>query len=164
VTTHYDWILYDTAGCGLAIGGLLAYSEPEKLSPFGLILNVAWELNQTEPLQPREKLGEHIIEHVRLDDNYDVGPQVPEILRAVGMIRIAHEAGKNVLVTCAAGRNRSALVVAEYMLQHTFTSRNGWPEPLCAERKAEIIIDNIRRKRAHALGNEAFVEWLKRAR
>jgi len=63
----------------------------------------------------------------------------------------ARKQGKVVLVTCAEGRNRSALVVAEYLVHH-----RGYA--------AEKVIEEIQARRDRSLRNEAFVRWLKRSR
>jgi hypothetical protein len=129
----------------IAVGGLLAYGEP--LQEFGFVMNVAWELvSAGDVVQGRR------VEHARLDDNDngDIEPQVPEILRAVKLVAQARQCGHSVLVTCAAGRNRSATVVAEYLIQ------SGLP--------AHAVIERIRERRANSLGNQTFVDWLLRKR
>jgi hypothetical protein len=134
----------------IAIGGLSSYGEP--LDQFGLLLNVAWELVPTESNELSDSvIGGKTVEHCKLDDTYDVLPQVPEILRAVELVRAARAESKVVLVTCAMGRNRSALVVAEHLIQSS-----GLP--------AEKIIEQIQARRHNSLRNHAFVAWLKRKR
>lgn len=52
---------------------------------------------------------------VALDDDYEVAPsrvQALAAMRVAGMVADAVRAGKKVLVTCYAGRNRSGLIVA----------------------------------------------------
>ncbi len=130
----------------IAIGGLLAYGEP--LKQFGFIMNVAWEIADYEEC---EKTADGIpVHHARLDDNFDIEPQVPEIMRAVMLLRFARVREERALVTCAAGRNRSSLVVAEYLIQ--------------SGHDADLVIATIRAKRDNSLGNHVFVRWLRRAR
>jgi hypothetical protein len=129
----------------IAIGGVAAYGEP--LGEFGFLMNVAWEMVLG---YEESKIDQHVVQHARLDDNFDVEAQLPEILRAVALLTAARGRGETVLVTCAAGRNRSALVVAEHLIQ--------------AGHDAAQVIAAIRTRRADALGNTAFVEWLQRKR
>lgn len=127
---------------GIAIGGVEAYRED--LGRFSLLLNVAEEVALVGGLPAR-------VLHARLDDQNDpalVLRQAPEVLRAVALVAAAHQAGKQVLVTCAQGRNRSALVVAQYLVQ-------------CGNRPRDVV-DKIRARRANALTNKAFVAWLGR--
>lgn len=147
---------YSFVSQGIAIGGLLSYREP--LDQFGLLLNVAWELAPTGSNELScSVVGSNIVEHAKLDDNFDVEAQVPEILRAVELVRRARGQDKLVLVTCAAGRNRSALVVAEYLI---WCSHGLDATRIIAAR----VIDQIQARRHGALTNSAFVKWLKRDR
>lgn len=148
---------YSFVAPGLAVGGLSSYGEP--LDQFGLLLNVAWELAPTESNELSDSvIGANIVQHCKLDDNHDVRPQVPEILCAVEMVRAARAEGKLVLVTCAQGRNRSALVVAEYLIQSCA------PRGAALAADAEYIIDMIQSRRHNSLRNRAFLAWLKRKR
>ena len=133
----------------LAIGGLMAYSKT--LTRFGLILNVAWELDKAR-MGPKTACGMPVL-FARLDDTEDahiIKRQTPEVLRSVALVREARAAGKDVLVTCAQGRNRSGLVIAEYLISSGL--------------KADAVIKTIQERRANALTNRAFVAWLKRRR
>ena len=147
---------YSFVSQGIAIGGLSSYGEP--LDAFGLLLNVAWELAPTESNELSDSvIGKNVVQHCKLDDNHDVEAQVPEILRAVELVRRARSQDKLVLVTCAAGRNRSALVVAEYLI---WCSHGLDATHIIAAR----VIDQIQARRSGALTNRAFVKWLKRNR
>lgn len=143
---------YTLIEAGVAIGGLLAYGE--ELDQFDFKMNVAWELSPDEEsildksrFKPISKY--HSVVHARLNDDY-IEPQIPEVLRAVGLVIEALKGGKTVLVTCAAGRNRSGLVLAESLIT------------LGAD--VEATISNIQAKRLHALSNPSFNDWLRRAR
>lgn len=151
---------YSFVSPGIAVGGLLSYGEP--LDQFGLLLNVAWELAPTESNELSDSvIGSNTVEHCKLDDNDDVETQVPEILRAVELVRVVRAQNKAVLVTCAAGRNRSALVVAEYLIQSAPTETEAAKR---AHLNAERVIDQIQARRHGALTNRAFVKWLRRDR
>jgi protein-tyrosine phosphatase len=152
---------YSFVSQGIAIGGVLAYGEP--LEQFGRLLNVAWELAPTESNELSDSvIGKNVVEHCKLDDNYDVEAQVPEILRAVELVRRARSQNKLVLVTCAAGRNRSALVVAEYLIRSLPANTTAAARLVSLD--AERVIDQIQARRANSLTNPAFVKWLKRNR
>lgn len=159
---------------GLAIGGIVAYGED--LSGFGLCLNVAQEIASGDPKMTgaggcttcgntrftsrpfgRGQRACDIctikgvpLRHARLDDIDEIASQVPEILRAVALVADVRGRGAAVLVTCAQGRNRSALVVAEYLCQ-------------LGNAPADIVA-KIQARRANSLMNGAFVAWLHRAR
>jgi protein-tyrosine phosphatase len=141
----------------ISIGGLRAYGELPELKKFGLVLNVAWELadgydkSKSAVRYESYPLSNGVVVHnARLDDNEEVEEQVPEILRAVGMVNAARARGERVLVTCAQGRNRSALVIAEHLIQ--------------AGAQPNEVIERIRAARDRSLLNDAFVAWLRRAR
>jgi protein-tyrosine phosphatase len=143
----------------ISIGGISAYSDHEALRQFGLLLNVAWEmadfreeyvLKKTIPPEPTKLRDGQEIHHARLDDNDHPEEQQQEILRAVQLVTGARDRGDRVLVTCAAGRNRSGIVIAEHLIC------SGW--------SPEKAIKTIQRARYKALTNDAFVAWLKRAR
>lgn len=144
-----------------AIGGVKAYGSD--LSRFGFIMNVAWEVtdygidfrrSEAAHVGMTELIGNgQVVHHARLDDveeQDDFDRQIPEIMRAVGLVEVARKAGQAVLVTCAAGRNRSALIVAEYLIQ--------------AGENADTVIRSIQANRPLALTNETFVAWLRRTR
>ena len=129
----------------IAVGGINSYSEP--LEQFGLIMNVAREFY----LSPEDStIRDQVVRQAQLDDTDKIEPQVPEVLRAVGLVHAARIEGKMVLVTCAAGRNRSALVVAEYIIQHGHDAKK--------------VVSGIQARRANSLTNQAFVNWLLRRR
>jgi hypothetical protein len=139
----------------VAIGGLLAYGED--LSAFTFRMNVAWELcgDMDSPLdtsrfKPIDASRHGAIHNARLNDDDNIEPQAEEILRAAALVSEAIENGHTVLVTCAAGRNRSGVVLAEALIQ--------------LGRDTEAVISNIQSKRLHALSNNTFVEWLRRDR
>jgi len=131
----------------VAIGGILAYGEP--LTPFGFIMNVAWEITDYGGVSEEFVRGVRVL-HARLNDDDDIEPQIPEILRAVALVVKAHSEGHPILVTCAAGRNRSGLVVAESLIQ--------------LGNDPKKVISSIQARRAHALSNDTFVQWLMRKR
>lgn len=134
----------------IAIGGILAYGQD--ISRFGLCINVAYELVATGGRIRYDIKGVPLLEF-RLDDTSnraEHAAQIPEVLRAVEMLRQARAAHKTVLVTCAQGRNRSALVVAEFLVQ-------------CGNRPREVV-RKIQERRSRSLTNPIFVEWLGRAR
>src|SRR3989304_5602776 len=107
---------YSFVSPGIAVGGLSAYGEP--LNQFGLLLNVAWELAPSESSELSDSvIGTNTVVHAKLDDNFEVEAQGPEVLRAVELVRHARAPGTAALVTCAMGRNRSALVVAEHLIR-----------------------------------------------
>lgn len=128
----------------VAIGGVLAYGEP--LTPFGFVMNVAWEFVEYGGTEVR---GVHV-HHARLNDDDNIEPQVQEILRAVALVKKAHSEGHPILVTCAAGRNRSGLVAAESLIQ--------------LGNDPQQVISSIQARREHALSNQTFVQWLMRKR
>ena len=87
------------------------------------------------------------------DDEEDHAITTLERLRAqaaASQVAAYYRAGMNVLVTCAAGKNRSGLVTA-LALNLLF----GWPGKRC--------IEAVRKARGRdALGNDSFVEVLER--
>lgn len=129
----------------IAIGGILAYAEP--LDHFGFLMNVAREFTGDEQ---EALIYTRRVHQAKLDDCDEVEEQVPEILRAVRLVGEARRTGVKVLVTCAMGRNRSALVVAEHLIQVGYDPQR--------------VIRNIQMCRSYALTNDAFVQWLKRKR
>lgn len=133
----------------LAVGGISAYGE--SLKPFGFAMNVAWEFVEYPDLRGGIDLVKGLeVHHARLNDDDEIEPQIPEILRAVGLVGEAYAKGLTVLVTCAAGRNRSSLVVAEHLIQ--------------LGNKPEKVIAEIQARRDSALTNETFTNWLRRRR
>jgi protein-tyrosine phosphatase len=139
---------YSFVNSAIAIGGIAAYGEP--LDRFGFILNVALEFFEDPPGERSVTSGGQPVQQMRLVDTNDIESQVPSVLRAVGLVHAARLEDKFVLVTCAAGRNRSALVVAEYLIQHGHD--------------AQKVISGIQARRAKSLTNETFVNWLLRRR
>jgi len=137
---------------GVAIGGIRAYGET--LTRFGFLMNVAQEFAVDE--DGEEKVSEKIrdgqeVLHARLVDAENlVLPQVPEILRAVALVRKAHDEGHTILVTCMAGRNRSGVVAAEHLIQLGNDPRE--------------VVEAIQTRRDLALTNRSFVRWLLRSR
>lgn len=158
-TAPFTWL-----GPKVAIGGVAAYTED--LSPFTFKMNCAFELfaqdakgrgriivdSRWDPRAEERKdtFSKYQVLHARLDDSPYVEPQVPEILRAANIVAQAIRQGDTVLVTCAAGRNRSGVVLCEALV-------------LCGH-PVEQAIAHIQAKRLHALSNEAFVKWLRRKR
>lgn len=158
-TAPFTWL-----GPRLAIGGLAAYTED--LSAFTFKMNCAFELfaqdakgrgrivvdSRWDPHTEKRKdtFSKYQVLHARLDDSEHVAPQVPEILRAAGTVATALRRGDTALVTCAAGRNRSGVVLCEALV-------------MCGE-PVEKAIAHIQAKRKYALSNEAFVKWLRRKR
>jgi len=141
---------YNFVADGIAVGGLLAYGE--SLAPFDVLMNVAAELNYVDHGDDREVQyvdGKRVY-GVDLYDTDQVNFQAEELQRAVKAIAFTREHGKTILVTCREGRNRSALAVAEYLIQTGL-------EP-------SLVVSTIQSRRRDALTNEAFVEWLLRNR
>ncbi len=130
----------------LAIGGFYAYGEDLE-KHFDFAINVAVELQQTLPGAPSNKIPSM---HCGFDDTHKLAPELPQIERAVRRVQMHRAFGKRVLVTCAQGRNRSGVVVAETLI------REG-SDP-------EFVVRTIRERRANALTNSTFVEWLMRKR
>lgn len=119
-----------------------------RLSFFSMVVLCAREY------QPDRVSWDGIVVRARLDD-------VPMIDRAdlrdaVGAARLVVDEvrrGGKVLVTCAAGRNRSALVAGMAMLQ------------LSPRMPAEDVMAEIRsRRHPHCLSNPSFVAMLRRIR
>lgn len=125
----------------LALGGVHAYSED--LTRFDFCLNVAQELQHL--VYPK------LVEHCGFDDTLDIEPQLPKIERAVRMVAERRMRGATILVTCAQGRNRSGVVLAEALLRTSTTS-------------PAMVVQAIRERRHNALTNHAFVAWLMRRR
>lgn len=140
----YEWTVLSNNG-KLCIGGLKSYKHPVR-EHFDFVLNCAYELAP----EGEEGLDSDGIHHIRLDDSPDVGSQVDEIFKGVDLLKDALRSGKKCLVTCAMGMNRSAVVIAEALIQL------GVP--------ADKVIRRIQERRRHALHNRAFVAWLCRPR
>jgi len=130
----------------LAIGSLMAYGE-DLSRHFHFAINVAEEIQRVYPGAPTTDI---LSMHCGFDDTHKLVPELPKVERAVGVVLEHRSRGKTVLVTCAQGRNRSALVVAEALI------REG-SDP-------EFVIRTIRERRANALTNGTFVDWLMRPR
>jgi len=132
----------------LAVGGILAYADLD-FGRFDLALQCAYELAG----KPVDKHRGVIVHNFRLDDTKDErahAGQLLEVHRAVGLLTQARRQGLRVLVTCAQGRNRSAMVAAEYLIQ--------------SGNRADDVIRKIQERRANSLTNPTFVAWLKRPR
>lgn len=143
-TAPYTFLVSDK----IAIGGLLAYGEP--LEYFSFVMNVAVEVAPSPGVRGAPTGIDKRVIHARINDVEDVQSQVPEILRAAAMARLAHDAGKRILVTCAQGRNRSGVVLAEFLIG--------------LGHDPKTVIALIQKKRTAALTNRAFVSWLLRPR
>jgi protein-tyrosine phosphatase len=122
----------------IAIGGIMSYSV-EVHDHFSTVINTAYELAPESGDQDNGGVW-----HFRLNDCDDIEGQVPEINRAVELLSSGQ---KPCLVTCAQGRNRSAVVVAAFLIRE------------CGYYPAETVakIQSLRKK---ALTNKAFVAWL----
>lgn len=132
----------------LAIGGLRAYGLGTELSRnFDFAVNVAEEIAKQMTTKPSSYVAS---EHCGFDDTHKLAPELPKIESAVRLVQKHRAWGQRVLVTCAQGRNRSALVVAETLI------REG-ADPA-------YVIRTIRERRANSLANTTFVEWLMRKR
>jgi len=142
----------------ISIGGLLSYAKSEQLGQFQFVMNVAWEFTDYEsgdsgPFDKDTLENGTVVHMARIDDVDDVDSvrsQEREILRAVGLLNEARARGERALVTCAAGRNRSALVIAEHLI--------------LVGGKPHEVVTLIQTARNRALNNNAFVRWLKRRR
>lgn len=135
----------------LAVGGLASYGH-RNFQKFDLALQVAYELTSGPGPMVTQVKGVPV-HQFRLDDTSDVkthAAQELEVLRAVGLLHQARRQGLRVLVTCAQGRNRSAMVAAEYLIQ-------------CGN-PARATIQKIKERRANSLTNPLFLKWLERAR
>lgn len=128
----------------LALGGVLAYGED--LSRFDFCLNVAKELEQYGAIRDGNSWA-----HCGFDDVLDIDSQLPQIERAVRMVVERRLRGETILITCAQGRNRSGVVLAEALIQ---TSKATPAE----------VVRVVQERRANALTNRAFVAWLLRRR
>jgi len=137
----------------IAIGGVDSYEMP--LKQFDFMLNVARELVPGERYHDPADFGQHLprVHHIGLADDYNVQVQVPAILRAVKLVREARLRGESVLVNCAQGRNRSALVVAEYLCQEA---------SIDVTNPGRHVVAQIQARRPNSLTNTAFVRWLNR--
>jgi hypothetical protein len=147
----------------IAIGSVWAYQDPA-LTSFDFALNCAIEWAEAcranaaipHPLAampnrlasgPTDRIPSA---HEGFDDCYEFDVWLPQIERAVGLVTGELRRGRKVLVTCAQGRNRSALVVGEALIR------------LGGEPGETVLLIQAKRKRA--LSNRAFVDWLMRDR
>jgi protein-tyrosine phosphatase len=154
ILPHAPFSIVATWPTVIAIGGVKAYGED--LSRFQFVMNVAFEftdkLVREGPLPPEKLANGQQVHHARLndtDDEREFVTMLPEVHRAVDLVHQALARGENVLVTCAQGRNRSALVVAETLIGQFRLSSTG-------------VIDAIQERRAASLQNPLFVKWLRR--
>lgn len=130
----------------LALGGVRAYAED--LSRFDFCLNVAQEVEHHFG-GPLREAGAWA--HCGFDDVLDIDSQLPQIERAVRMVVERRLRGETILITCAQGRNRSGVVLAEALIQ-------------TSKATPQQIVQTIQERRANALTNRAFVAWLLRRR
>lgn len=141
---------YDFITPNIAVGGVDSYRKD--ITAFDFRLNVAFEI-QRWPQDHPWMVKVRDLEHVPLDDSNDMErclQQAPAVLMAVELLTEAVEDGKCCLVSCLAGRNRSALVVTEHLIQKGMAP--------------DLAIATMQANRKNTLGNEAFVAWLKRPR
>ena len=142
--------LYNYVAPRIAVGGFDSYRKD--FEHFGFTLNVAFEVQRWSQDYPFLANVPNL-QHVPLDDCNDMEKcleQAQAVRTAVQLLTNAVEDGHCCLVSCYAGRNRSALVVTEYLIQTGM-------DP-------DIAIASVRARRKNSLGNEAFVAWLKRPR
>ncbi len=132
----------------LAIGGVRAYGLGTELARnFDFAVNVAEEIEKAMLTKPSHHIASM---HCGFDDTHKLAPELPKIERAVQLVQMHRAFGRRVLVTCAQGRNRSALVVAETLIREGASP--------------EFVVRTIRERRANSLANTTFVEWLMRKR
>jgi len=130
----------------LYVGG--APIEPALYQDFDVIVLCAEELQFLAELYPDKR-----VRLVPFDDApYVDGPTIHRVL--AGSKRVAQDVarGRKTLVSCAMGRNRSALVTA--LSLHYLT---GAPALTCGERVHQLRVD---REGVRALQNRTFVEVL----
>lgn len=139
----------------ISIGGINAYAETEELRGFGLLLSVAIEFcdedRQDQLVYDFPPTGQ-VVHLGRLEDTGGRRhhAQIPEVERCVALVDAARARGERVLVTCAMGRNRSALVIAEHLIRTGMSPDD-----------AVRLLQSARR---WALTNDDFVTWLLRER
>jgi hypothetical protein len=104
-----------------------------------------------EELQPRsrEYPGIECVAHVAIDDGELTKEELERALTGAGCALETLAKGHRVLVTCAAGLNRSGLVTA--LVMHGLTGMSG-----------KDCVEHVRKHRSGALRNESFVRWLSR--
>lgn len=123
----------------ISIGGILSYSV-DVFAHFDFVLNCARELaSDTSP-------DDDGINHIRLRDCDDVCSQLKEINKGVALLEAAMCRGDRCLVTCAAGRNRSSLVVALTLVKAGYAP--------------ELVVRRIQERREHSLTNETFRAYI----
>jgi protein-tyrosine phosphatase len=115
---------------------------PRSCGPFDAVVLTAMEL-QNLPLKCQ-------VIRAPLDDAVPSREEIKTAMRAAREVYALRRAGKRVLVTCAQGVNRSALVVALVLMMH------GLP----AERAIRRI-RALRKAPIQPLSNQAFVRALK---
>jgi Dual specificity phosphatase, catalytic domain len=132
---------------GLLIGTRLdASTEFETLGVDVIVDLEDWKWAWTPPVP----LGRLYVSFP-MDDDDRVDPQVPQLATFIASLV---SSGRRVLVHCTEGLNRSGVVVARALME--------------MGRTADEAIELVRRQRGPsvdgfpALGNEAFVEWLRR--
>jgi protein-tyrosine phosphatase len=116
---------------------------PADLSKFDVVISATAE---GRPPVPTLRPGAWHI-HVPLQD-HEVGEQADLIRDAAQQVAKVHSEGRNVLVHCAQGWNRSGVINARALMFE------GWP--------VEDAIRLVRQARGQwALCNRHFVEWLR---
>ena len=129
----------DRIAHNLYLGG-----APRTCGKFDAVVLAAYEL-QNIPL-------ECLVLHAPLDDAVPTQKEVKTALQAAKAVRLLRRQGKKVLVTCAQGINRSALIVALSLMMDGAS--------------ASEAIHKIRSRRRGTmmppLSNRAFVKTLKR--
>lgn len=148
---------FDEVWPGIAVGNWFSFGRDSDISGFDFFMSVALETadedGPDEDGDEKEVLsGGQTVWHYRLLDDREgsVDYQEAEILRAVARLRSARAEGKRALVTCVGGHNRSALVVAECLIQEG--------------NDVETVISQIQARRVPSLYNKPFLAWLRRAR
>lgn len=143
--------LYDYIYPRIAVGGIDSYRRD--FEHFSFTLNVAFEIQRWGLRDSPFLAYVPNLQHVPLDDCDDMErclQQAPAVQTAVNLLKEAVKEGHCCLVSCYAGRNRSALVVTEYLIQTGMAP--------------DAAIAHVQARRKKTLGNETFVAWLKRPR
>ena len=128
----------DRIASGLYLGG-----APRSCGPFDVVVLAAYEL-QDIPLRC-------VVVQAPLDDAVPTQDEVQTALSAARKVQQFRRQGAKVLVTCAQGINRSALIVAMVLMMEGLSAR-----------KAIALIRRNRKAHMKPLSNKAFVQLLKR--
>lgn len=123
--------------------GLYLGSAPQECGPFDVVVLAAKEL-QNIPL-------ECPVIHAPLDDAKPTRDEVYTALQAAKKVRQLRRGGKKVLVTCAQGINRSALIVALVLMMNGLSARD-----------AVKLIRAKRHTMFKPLSNREFLKLLKK--